>query len=68
MSNPLAKVVRKSGAKKAPKQKPVPVKIVSESPGIGSPDTDMKWKAESGLRTLAEADRILDEGRRWRRL
>jgi len=51
MVNKLAKVVRG-------KQKPVPVKIVGDSSRPTPMDSDMKWRAESALRTLSEAEKI----------
>ncbi len=56
MANRLSKVVKKSGTK----QKPIPVKIVYDEPkaAVDSTNSDRRWKAESALRTLAEADRI----------
>lgn len=56
MTNRLSKVVNKGKAK----QKPVPVKIVSEASTLSdrpSPDM-MKYRAQDALRTLAEAERI----------
>ncbi len=58
MANRLSKVVKKSAAGK---QKPVPVKIVSDTAEVATRSDsaeNRRWKAESALRTLAEADRI----------
>lgn len=52
--NRLSKVVRKS---KGGKQKPVPVKIVSETaPPV--PYDDMKYRARDALSTLSRAEEI----------
>ncbi len=53
MANRLAKIV-----KKGTKQKPVPVKIVSESLKVSMAGEDMKWKAQDALRTLQRAEEI----------
>lgn len=54
MPNKLTKLTKKPS-----RQKPVPVKIVYDSPNKTlAPDADMKWRAKDALRTLAEADRI----------
>jgi hypothetical protein len=49
------KLVRKPAAKNA-KQKPVPVKIISDSPSPMS--SDDKWRAQDALRTLQRAEEI----------
>lgn len=49
-----------SALAKATKQKPIPVKIVSDTP-TSKPsyvEEDKKWRAESDLRTLKEAAQI----------
>lgn len=48
------KVVKGAGKK----QKPVPVKIVSDTASTGRPSEDIKWRAQSDLRTLQEAECI----------
>jgi len=50
------KLVRKPAAKSV-KQKPVPVKIVSDSPSPMSSD-DSKYRAQDALRTLQRAAEI----------
>src|SRR5882757_8752750 len=46
--------------KKGAKQKAVPVRIVSEPSPVSSKyaDEDRKWRAQSDLRTLQDAERI----------
>lgn len=56
MSNKLANVVRKS--KGGSKQKPVPVKIVSDAPDRVAPYDDMKYRARDALSTLQRAEEI----------
>lgn len=55
MANRLSKVVKKTSAKK---QKPVPVKIVSDTASAPSAVDDMKWRARDALSTLSRAEEI----------
>lgn len=48
------KVVKGAGKK----QKPVPVKIVSDYPAVSSPDETNKWRAQDDLRALQRAAEI----------
>ena len=58
MVNKLSKVIRKpGGSKPRPKQKPVPVRIVSQA-AQGSLKVDESWRARDALSTLARADEI----------
>lgn len=53
--NRLSKVVRKP---KGGKQKPVPVKIVYDSPEVTKSYDDMKYRARDALSTLSRAEEI----------
>lgn len=58
-SNRLSKVVKGNG-----KVKPVPVKIVHDSPQPSSVKEDMSWRARSGMEALQRAAEIrADKGR-----
>lgn len=54
MANRLAKVVSKPKGK----QKPIPVKIVSDYPSSVNKVDDMKWRARDDIRTLQQAAEI----------
>lgn len=56
MPNRLHKLVKP--AKKAAKQKPVPVKIVADKANAVNPIDDQKWRACSDLSTLQLAAEI----------
>lgn len=56
MPNKLTKLVRKP--KGGVKQKPVPVKIVSDRADVPAPYDDMKYRARDALSTLSRAEEI----------
>jgi hypothetical protein len=55
LPNRLSKVVKKAAPAK--KQKPVPVKIVSDT-AMNSPKVDDGWRVRDALSTLSRADEI----------
>lgn len=59
-SNPLSKVVN---TKSKAKQKPVPVKIVHDSPQVSE---DMSWRARSDMEALQRAAEIRADKSRMR--
>lgn len=62
----MAKMVNKLLGKPA-KTKPVPVKIVNESPkAVPAPDYDKKWRAEDDLRALRRAAEVQGDAQRMK--
>lgn len=47
-------------------QKPVPVKIVSDAPKPSYVEEDKKWRRESDLRILQDAERIKADKERYK--